>query len=171
MHQQHVAWSNLIYQGGIHLLRLVAHEYQRQPGLLIHAQDLDSYCFVRAGQTVTIFAVTNFNNPPSPPVNPSVSKPRDLATSSVVTTFVQFPCGEKPIAMSWGRANVLRWCAKVNPAFPSANTPLSVALSLVSARAGSARLPTITGCTNSTETCWASVAHAPFPKASSRPPW
>ena len=36
--------------------------------------------------------------------------------------------------------------------------------------AGRARLPTITGCTNSTETCCASVAAEPFPNASSRPP-
>src|SRR5829696_535936 len=36
--------------------------------------------------------------------------------------------------------------------------------------AGRARLPTMTGCTNSTETCWASVAAEPLPKARSRPP-
>ena len=36
--------------------------------------------------------------------------------------------------------------------------------------AGSARLPTITGCTNSTETCCASVEYGPRPNASSRPP-
>src|SRR5271154_3631185 len=36
--------------------------------------------------------------------------------------------------------------------------------------AGSARLPTMTGCTNSTETCCASVAYGPRPKASKRPP-
>ena len=36
--------------------------------------------------------------------------------------------------------------------------------------AGSARLPTITGWTNSTETCCASVAYGPRPKASRRPP-
>src|SRR5271169_6528042 len=36
--------------------------------------------------------------------------------------------------------------------------------------AGRARLPTMTGCTNSTETCCASVAYGPRPKASRRPP-
>src|SRR5215217_1438300 len=36
--------------------------------------------------------------------------------------------------------------------------------------AGRARLPTITGCTNSTETCSASVAAEPSPNASNRPP-
>src|SRR5215211_2609021 len=36
--------------------------------------------------------------------------------------------------------------------------------------AGRALLPTITGCTNSTETCWASVAAEPLPKARSLPP-
>src|SRR5271170_3312932 len=36
--------------------------------------------------------------------------------------------------------------------------------------AGRARLPTMTGCTNSTETCCASVAQGPRPKASKRPP-
>ena len=37
--------------------------------------------------------------------------------------------------------------------------------------AGSARLPTITGCTNSTATCCASVLAAPVPKTTSLPPW
>src|ERR1700740_3323514 len=37
--------------------------------------------------------------------------------------------------------------------------------------AGRAHLPTMTGCTNSTETCCASVAYGPRPKASKRPPF
>jgi len=37
--------------------------------------------------------------------------------------------------------------------------------------AGSARLPTITGCTNSTATCRASVLDVPVPKTTSLPPW
>jgi hypothetical protein len=49
-------------------------------------------------------------------------------------------------------------------------TPVRVATSLVSETAGNARLPTMTGCTNSTEMCWASVLGAPFPNRMSLPP-
>src|SRR5271166_4000184 len=48
--------------------------------------------------------------------------------------------------------------------------PVTVATSVVSAIAGSARLPTITGCTNSTATCWASALAPPVPKTTSLPP-
>ena len=49
--------------------------------------------------------------------------------------------------------------------------PVTVATSEVSEMAGSARLPTMTGCTNSTATCWASVLGPPVPKTTSLPPW
>ncbi len=73
--------------------------------------------------------------------------------------------------MSAGSARYLIWCAKIS-AMPSlAATPVTVATSVVSEMAGSARLPTITGWTNSTATCWASVLAPPVPKTSSLPPW
>ena len=48
--------------------------------------------------------------------------------------------------------------------------PVIVATSVVSEMAGSARLPTMTGCTNSTATCCASVLAAPVPNTTSLPP-
>ena len=48
--------------------------------------------------------------------------------------------------------------------------PVTVAMSVVSEMAGSARLPTMTGCTNSTATCCASVLAAPVPNTTSLPP-
>ena len=48
---------------------------------------------------------------------------------------------------------------------------MTVATSVVSEMAGSARLPTITGWTNSTATCCASVLAAPVPNTTSLPPW
>ena len=47
---------------------------------------------------------------------------------------------------------------------------VSVATSVVSEMAGSARLPTITGWTNSTATCCASVLAPPVPNTTSLPP-
>ncbi len=49
--------------------------------------------------------------------------------------------------------------------------PVTVAMSAVSEMAGRARLPTITGWTNSTATCRASVLAAPIPNTTSLPPW
>ena len=46
----------------------------------------------------------------------------------------------------------------------------TVATSVVSEMAGSARLPTITGWTNSTATCCASVLDPPVPNTTSFPP-
>src|SRR6516165_1029317 len=48
--------------------------------------------------------------------------------------------------------------------------PVTVAMSVVREMAGRARLPTITGCTNSTATCCASVLDAPVPNTTSLPP-
>src|SRR5215467_3119613 len=49
--------------------------------------------------------------------------------------------------------------------------PVTVATSVVREMAGRARLPTITGCTNSTATCCASVLAVPVPNTTSLPPW
>ena len=51
-----------------------------------------------------------------------------------------------------------------------AATPVTVAISEVSEIAGSARFPTMTGWTNSTATCCASVLAPPVPKTTSFPP-
>jgi hypothetical protein len=72
--------------------------------------------------------------------------------------------------MSAGSASMLIWCAKM-PSMPSpAASPVTVATSAVSEIAGSARLPTITGWTNSTATCRASVLSEPVPNTTSLPP-
>ena len=73
--------------------------------------------------------------------------------------------------MSDGPASTRIWWANT-ASWPSrAATPVTVAISQVSEKAGSARFPTMTGCTNSTATCWASVLDPPVPNTSSLPPW
>lgn len=80
--------------------------------------------------------------------------PRSRASRNARST-ISSPLGnEKPMTMSSGRSITDRWGSKSGP----------------TSSAGKARLPTMTGCTNSTETCWASVAAEPLPKARSRPP-
>ena len=74
--------------------------------------------------------------------------------SSAACTSISPSGGANPITMSSGRTSASSQGA--NAAERSS--------------AGSARLPTITGCTNSTDTCCASVAQGPRPKASNRPP-
>ena len=62
-----------------------------------------------------------------------------------------------PSAMSAGSASSRSCRAKANPIPSRAAIAVTVATSEVSEMAGRAGLPTITGCTNSTATCWASV--------------
>ena len=63
--------------------------------------------------------------------------------------------------MSAGPARYRSWWAKMASTPSRSAMPVTVATSVVSEMAGSARLPTITGWTNSTATCWASVLGSP----------
>src|SRR5689334_1730526 len=92
-----------------------------------------------------------------PPTRATVSSPSSLAVSSPATTLGLSLSAAMPIAMSAGLARYLSWCVKIS-AMPSRSAiPVTVAASAVSEMAGSARLPTMTGWTNSTATCCASV--------------
>ena len=72
--------------------------------------------------------------------------------------------------MSSGAARYRIWWANIASMPSRAATPVTVATSAVSEIAGSARLPTITGWTNSTATCCASVLAGPMPNTTSLPP-
>ena len=72
--------------------------------------------------------------------------------------------------MSAGPARKRIWCAKMAATPSRSAIPVTVATSVVSEMAGSARLPTITGCTNSTATCCASLLDPPVPNTTSLPP-
>ena len=74
------------------------------------------------------------------------------------------------MAISAGRATARSWWAKIAATPSRSAIPVTVATSVVSEMAGSARLPTITGCTNSTATCCASALGPPVPKTMSLPP-
>src|SRR5215204_3301205 len=84
----------------------------------------------------------------------SIPRRRASATKDAISASGR-PC-EIASAMSSGRAKRA-----------SVEAPVGW---LLGAIAGSARLPTITGCMNSTAACAASVAAAPFPKGISVPP-
>src|SRR5215471_12221682 len=108
---------------------------------------------------------------PWPPVSAMVSRPIRLAASRPRSTLGLLPSAAMPSAMSAGSASRPIWWAKM-PSMPSlAASPVTVATSAVSDMAGSARLPTITGWTNSTATCSASVLSVPVPNTTSLPPW
>src|SRR6478752_8055852 len=109
--------------------------------------------------------------PSPPPVSAMVSMPIRLAASIPRSTLGLLPSAAMPSAMSAGSASRAIWWAKM-PSMPSlAASPVTVATSAVSEMAGSARLPTITGWTNSTATCSASVLSVPVPNTTSLPPW
>src|SRR6516165_4118896 len=91
---------------------------------------------------------------PSRPGRAKVMAPRESAASSATQTEGSPSGGPKPMAISSGRTMASSQGLK----------------RMERSRAGRARFPTMTGCTNSTETCWASVAYGPWPKASNRPP-
>src|SRR5690349_15135123 len=100
-----------------------------------------------------------------------VSMPIRLAASRPRSTLGLLASAAMPSAMSAGSASRPIWWAKM-PAMPSlAASPVTVATSAVSEMAGSALLPTITGWTNSTATCSASVLSVPVPNTTSLPPW
>src|SRR5689334_2921053 len=104
------------------------------------------------------------------PTRATVSSPSSLAVSSPATTLGLSLSAAMPIAMSAGLARYLSWCVKIS-AMPSRSAiPVTVAASAVSEMAGSARLPTMTGWTNSTATCCASVLAPPVPNTTSLPP-
>src|SRR5690348_12820524 len=112
---------------------------------------------------------------PWPPTRATVSRPSSRAVSRPATTeglspSATMPSAEMPSAMSLGRARYLSWWEKI-AAIPSRSAiPVTVATSAVSEMAGSARLPTMTGWTNSTATCCASALGPPVPNTTSRPP-
>src|ERR1700733_12772309 len=108
--------------------------------------------------------------PPSPPVRATVSRPSSRAVSSPASTAVLCPSGSRPRAMSAGSARNRIWWAKIASTPERSAMPVTVATSLVSEMAGSARLPTMTGWTNSTATCCASVEEPPVPNTTSLPP-
>src|SRR5581483_6568774 len=107
---------------------------------------------------------------PSPPARAIVSRPSSLAARSPASTLGLFPSGEIPSAMSSVLARARSWCAKIASTPSRSAIPVTVATSVVSAMAGSARLPTITGWTNSTATCCASALAPPVPNTTSLPP-
>ena len=90
--------------------------------------------------------------------------------ASPVRTLPQCPVPQMPIAMSPGSARYRSWWEKIASMPSRSAIPVTVAMSVVSEMAGSARLPTITGCTNSTATCCASVLAPPVPNTTSLPP-
>ena len=108
--------------------------------------------------------------PPPAPASAMVSIPMPCAVSSPFSTLSEFPSADRPSAMSAGVARWRIWWAKIAPMPSRSAMPVTVAASAVSEMAGSARLPTITGCTNSTATCRASVLDDPVPKTTSLPP-
>src|SRR5271165_1179836 len=91
---------------------------------------------------------------PLGPGSANVIAPREWADSNAASTSGSPSGGPNPITMSSGRRM----------------TSSQSRNAMERSSAGRARLPTMTGWTNSTETCWASVAYGPRPKASRRPP-
>jgi hypothetical protein len=108
--------------------------------------------------------------PPSPPTSATVSIPARWAASSPRSTLRHSPSADTPNAMSTGLPSIESWQLKTSSSPCRSATPSTVAISLTSDSAGSARFPTMTGWTNSTEMCCASVAEVPMPKTSSVPP-
>src|ERR1700733_8160117 len=108
--------------------------------------------------------------PPSPPVRAPVSRPSSRAAASPASTAALCPSGSRLRAMSAGPARNRIWWAKIASTPERSAIPVTVATSVVSEMAGSARLPTITGWTNSTATCCASVLAPPVPNTTSFPP-
>src|ERR1039457_2174780 len=101
---------------------------------------------------------------------------RGIGTGDADVTHAAFPAPRRlspvrtPAALPAGCARKRIWCAKIAATPSRSAIPVTVATSVVSEMAGSARLPTMTGWTNSTATCCASVLAPPMPNTTSLPP-
>src|SRR5437762_11574961 len=115
-------------------------------------------------------SATSATRPPSRPEKASVSIPISRAVCRPRTTLEDCPEVEIPRAMSFALPRSRICPAKTREKSLSCPIAVRVAVSVVSARAGSARRFSMMGCWNSTATCCASQADPPFPIAQRRPP-
>src|SRR5581483_5150355 len=102
------------------------------------------------------------NSPPSYPANPTVSRPRALASANATSTLREVPLVEMPSAMSWGAAWAMSWRENTTSKPMSLARAVRTAWSSTSERAG--RATPWGGRLNKAATVSASVALPPLPK-------